>query len=115
MSANHIVPVRTYLAVIAALMALTALTVWASFQDFGGLNGPVALGIAAVKTMLVVSIFMHLKYSARIVWMFAGAGVVFLLILIAFVVGDIKGREWQYRARGWDAAPPPVAAAVSHP
>jgi cytochrome c oxidase subunit 4 len=112
MSGNHVVSIKTYMAVITALMALTAVTVWAAFQDFGAMNNYVAMGIAVVKTGLVVSIFMHLKYSARIVWMFAGSGVVFLLVLIAFVVGDIKGRHWQYRAQGWEK--PPVAAVSTH-
>jgi cytochrome c oxidase subunit IV len=114
MSKNHIVPVKTYLAVITTLLALTAITVWAAFQDFGALNGPVALAIAAIKTMLVVTIFMHLKYSARIIWLFAASGVVFLLVMIAFVVGDIAGRPLQYRARTWEN-PPVDATTASHP
>ncbi len=99
---HHIVGLKTYFMVITSLMVLTAITVWAAFNDFGAANTVVALAIAAVKTVIVAAIFMHLKYSARINWAFAVAGIVFLMIMISFVAADIQGRHWQYRAQGWD-------------
>lgn len=74
--------VRAYLAIFSALLVLTALTVFASRQDFGGsTNVVVALAIAAMKAMLVAAIFMHLKWerSASIWWL--------LVICAVFVVG----------------------------
>lgn len=112
MSDHPIVSLKTYFAVIVALFALTALTVWAAFQDFGAMNNLVAMGIAAVKALLVVSIFMHLKYSARIVWMYAGAGVVFFAIMIAFILGDYHGRPMQDRPVAWETPPAAVQASA---
>ena len=110
---HHVVGVGTYLAVIAALMVLTLITVWAAFQDFGALNTPVALIIAIVKALLVAAIFMHLKYSAKITWVFAISGVAFFLVMIAFVVGDYKGRDIQQRPAAWETFPSGQAA-VQH-
>ena len=46
MSGHHIVPVRVYLGIFAALCILTVITVAAAQFDFGPLNNLVALGIA---------------------------------------------------------------------
>lgn len=112
MSGNHVVGLKAYLAVITALLVLTAVTVWAAFQDFGLLNTPVAMAIALVKMLLVVSIFMHLKYSARIVWVYAASGLLFLIVMIGFVVGDNLGHRLQVQATPWEA---PVATSVHQP
>ena len=58
--------------------------------------------------MLVVVFFMHLKYSAKIVWAFAAAGVVFFIIMMTFILGDYQSRPWQYKAQPWEAAPAPI-------
>ena len=112
MSTSHEHPgLKAYFGVISLLMALTALTVWAAFHDFGALNTPVALLIAFVKAFAVAAIFMHLRGSPRINWAFAGSGLIFLLLLIAFVVGDIKGRRIQYHAQPWENAPSQLVTA----
>lgn len=102
MSAHHIVPVRVYLTVIAALLVLTVVTVWVAFFDFGYLNTVVAVGIACFKALLVVMFFMHLKYSARVLWLYAGAGAVFFLIMIALTLSDYRSRNWFPQAESWE-------------
>jgi cytochrome c oxidase subunit 4 len=77
---------RTYLAVFLALLVLTGVTVAAAFLDLGPVNTPVAMGVASLKAILVLYWFMHLKVSHRLVWVFVGAGLVMLLILIGFAV-----------------------------
>ena len=91
---GHIVPVRIYLAIFAALMVLTALTVWIAFYDLGPLNTLVALGIAVTKATLVILFFMHVKYSSRLTWMVVGSGFVFVAIMIGFTVADLLSRGW---------------------
>lgn len=98
---GHIVPLRTYFAIFAALMILTALTVWAAFQDFGAFNTVVALGIAAFKATLVILFFMHVLYSSSLVRITAAVGFVWLLILFAFTLSDVF-------SRGWIPAPVPI-------
>lgn len=111
---DHVVGLKAYFAVITTLMVLTAVTVWAAFNDFGAMNTPLALAIAGAKALVVAAIFMHLKYSPKINWAFAGSGIVFFLIMIAFVVGDIAGRSLQYRAKAWREAPAAPARTISH-
>lgn len=106
---HHIVPVRVYLAIILILMALTIVTVWAAFMDFGFLNTVIAVAIAVVKALLVVMFFMHLKYSARILWLYAGAGAVFFIIMIAFLLSDYRSRDWLTRPQAWET-PPAIGA-----
>jgi cytochrome c oxidase subunit 4 len=83
---EHIVSVRVYITIFLALLVGTALTVAAAFFDFPGrLNTIVALTIAVVKATLVVLYFMHVRYSARLVW---------VGILFAFTFSDYFTRHW---------------------
>lgn len=103
---HHVVPVPVYVTIFVALLVLTGLTVWVAFVDLGGwgfLHTPIALGIATLKAVLVVLWFMHVRYSVRLIWMFITAGLVWLAILIAIVVGDYAGRSWEYSDEGWRA------------
>jgi cytochrome c oxidase subunit 4 len=96
---HHVVPVRTYLLVFAALILLTGLTVLASFYDLGGgrlhfANAAVALTIAVTKATLVVLFFMHLRYGSHQTWVFVGAGAFWLLLLIGLIMADYLSRPW---------------------
>lgn len=85
---------KSYFAVFAALMALTALTVWASFLHLGVWNTPVALTIAVTKGLLVALIFMHLSRSPRLTLFVALASVVWLAFLIVITTSDYLTRSW---------------------
>ncbi len=96
---HYIVPTKIYLRVLAALLALTAVTVVASFYDLGGgrlhyANAIVAITIAVSKATLVVLYFMHVRYGSRMTWVFVGAGVFWLLILIVLTQSDVLTRQW---------------------
>lgn len=93
-SSDHVVPISIYFAVFAALMALTAMTVWVAFIDLGALNAFVALGIAVVKATLVVLFFMHVKYSSKLTWLVVASGFVFLAIMLVLTMSDIASRGW---------------------
>jgi len=71
-----------YLAVFAALLALTIVTVLVSYVDLGLGNAAVALLIASVKASLVALFFMHLKGESRLVWGFALVPIVFLSLIL---------------------------------
>ena len=93
MSQTAISP-RAYYVVFAVLIVLTAVTVAVAYLDLEPLNTVAALGIAAVKALLVLLYFMHLRYSGRLVWLFAAAGFVFLALLIGLMLGDVVSRGW---------------------
>ena len=75
---NHVVSPLLYLAIFAALMVLTVVTVAASRFDFGPWNTVVAMAIAVLKATLVVLFFMHVKWSSRLVRVMVAAAFVWL-------------------------------------
>ncbi|MCI0541806.1 MAG: cytochrome C oxidase subunit IV family protein [Verrucomicrobiales bacterium] len=89
---EHIVSPRLYLAVFLVLMLGTAATVWVARFDLGQLNIVAAMVIAVTKATLVVLYFMHLRYGHKLTWVFAAAGVVWLVILIGLTMADILTR-----------------------
>ncbi len=92
---EHIVPIKTYMIVLVALLVLTATTCAVSFIDMGKMNAVVAVAIAFAKASLVALIFMHLRYSRRLMWVVAAAGLFWLGILIALTMSDYLTRGWQ--------------------
>ncbi len=86
--------VGAYFGVFAALMILTALTVWAAFQHLGVWNTPVALTIAVMKALLVAWIFMHLRGSPKLLIFIVAASVLWLAFLILITVSDYVSRPW---------------------
>ena len=92
---EHIVPVRVYLAIFAALMLGTAITIWAGLQDFPGpLNVIIALTIAVIKATLVVLYFMHVRYSSRLIWVIFASALFWMGILFALTFSDYWTRGW---------------------
>ena len=60
----HVMPVRMLVAVWAALMVLTVITVAVTSVDLGSrVNLIVAMAIATIKAGLVVTYFMHLRWD----------------------------------------------------
>jgi cytochrome c oxidase subunit IV len=92
---EHIVPVRIYVTIFLVLLVGTALTVLAAFQDFPGpLNVIVAMTIAITKATFVVLYFMHVRYSARLVWVIVASALFWLVILFALTFSDYWTRGW---------------------
>jgi cytochrome c oxidase subunit 4 len=92
---EHIVSVKVYITIFLALLVGTALTVAAAFFDFPWrLNTIVALTIAVVKATLVVLYFMHVRYSARLVWVIVASALFWMGILFAFTFSDYFTRHW---------------------
>jgi cytochrome c oxidase subunit 4 len=83
-----------YVTVFVALLILVIITVAVAFLNLGVLNNLVAMSIAVAKTLLIVLYFMHVRYSSRLTWVFAGAGILWLIILIVFTLSDYLTRGW---------------------
>ncbi|MGH9971246.1 MAG: cytochrome C oxidase subunit IV family protein [Pyrinomonadaceae bacterium] len=92
---EHIVPKRVYITIFLALMVGTTVTVVAAFQDFPGpLNVIIAMTIAVVKATLVVLYFMHVRYSARLIWVILASALFWMGILFALTLSDYWTRGW---------------------
>ncbi len=89
---HPVVPVKTYVSVFLALIALTITTVAVSKLDLGEFNIVAAITIAVVKGTLVVLFFMHVKQSSAMTKVFVAAGFFWMAILLAFVLADYLSR-----------------------
>jgi len=89
---SHAISIKAYIGIFALLLLFTALTVWVAGVDLGILNTAVALGIAITKAVLVILYFMHVRYSSRLTWVFAGAGFYWFVIFIALIFSDYATR-----------------------
>jgi cytochrome c oxidase subunit 4 len=105
---HHVVPIKVYLAVFAALLVLTTVTVLVAFQHLGDpWNDVVALAIAITKASLVIYFFMHVRWSSPMVKLSVASAAIFLLLLFGITWSDywarkapaVKVQETDYRAR----------------
>lgn len=78
-----VVPFGLYVAVWAALIALTAVTVGASYLHLGNVAVLTAVLIAAGKATLVLLYFMHLRWEGRAYFVIM---LVVILTYVAFLV-----------------------------
>ncbi len=92
---EHILPIRLYVTIWAALLCLTVITAAVAFVDLGALNTVLALVIASVKALLVVLFFMHVKYtSEKMTKVVFVAAIFWLLILLTLSLADYTTRLW---------------------
>ena len=93
----HIVPLSYYFGVFGVLVVGTILTYYTATKDldgiFPGANTLVALLIAFFKMGCVVLIFMHVRWSSRLIWLTAIAGFFWLAIMFAFTMQDYLTRS----------------------
>ena len=82
-----------YVIIWALLLVATLTTVITGRMDLGGANLPLALIIASVKAGLVVMFFMHLWDSEGINRLVFGVSVVFVIVLLLGVFGDLYTRQ----------------------
>jgi len=57
---------RQYLIIGLILTVITAVELWVSYSGLGSLLVPVLLILSAVKFVIVVALFMHLKFESRV-------------------------------------------------
>lgn len=89
---GHFISYGMLIAVWAALLAGTGVTVFVAGIDLGRLNVWIALTIASVKASLVLLFFMHLKYEPRIfLYMFLSV-IVVIVLFTGFMFFDVPFR-----------------------
>ncbi|MBI4875782.1 MAG: cytochrome C oxidase subunit IV family protein [Acidobacteria bacterium] len=102
---------RVYALVLAALVALTGITVAASYVNFGApwVNVVIALSIASIKGSLVALYFMHLRWDKPINAMIFAGGLFFLALLLMLTLIDTETRDV---VPYWNSKPPAGGAAT---
>ncbi|MBL8821568.1 MAG: cytochrome C oxidase subunit IV family protein [Planctomycetia bacterium] len=111
---GHISPWQTLVKVWAALMALTILTVMATWVNLGSLNIWIAMAIAVVKGALVVLYFMHMKYDRPFIAYIFTFSLAFVAFFLGMVMLDSKSYQPAVEIRRLDEIQV-TAAPVSTP
>ena len=91
---QHVMPVRTNIAVFVALLVLLIATVGAAYLPLGDWHFPVAMTIATAKAVLIVLFFMHVLYSHKLTMIIALAGFLWLAIMVGLTLSDYLSRGW---------------------
>jgi cytochrome c oxidase subunit 4 len=86
------VSIKGYVTVWATLMLLLLATWGLSRLDLGAANTPLALLISGIKMLLVILIFMQVRFHGRSVWVFAAAGFFWFLIMVTLTFSDYSTR-----------------------
>jgi len=95
MSEHSSSSLTTYVTVWLALLAGTALTVFAAHINLGPFNAAVALTIATTKALLVALFFMHIRgASEKLLKVVVISTLFFLAILLALSMADFGTRVW---------------------
>jgi len=71
---HHIVPYRVYIIILVALVALTFASIGITKIELGAYSVAGALIFACIKSFLVLTYFMHLKYDKK-----------YIRVMVAFV------------------------------
>jgi cytochrome c oxidase subunit IV len=84
---KHVVPYRIYTIVLIALIALTIFSIAITRIELGSLTVAGALAFAIVKSFLVLTWFMHLKYDkpyiiVMVIFVFA---VLVVTVMVTFI------------------------------
>lgn len=88
----HHISYGTYIMVWVALLAFTSITVTVAGISLGRYTLFIALLIAAIKSALVINIFMHIKFDEPIFKVFLALSGITLLIIFALTFFDVLFR-----------------------
>ena len=90
---QHVVSLKANIAVWLTLLVLTGVTAGVAFIDLGPFNTVVALVIATIKALLVVLIFMHVKYASdRLTKVVLISALFWLFLLLGLSLADYTTR-----------------------
>jgi cytochrome c oxidase subunit 4 len=98
---TQVTPKKVYFAVFFALMVFTAITVAAATFDFGSLNTPIALVIAAAKATLVIWFFMEVRHTPPLTKVAVASGIFGFALLLVFTLSDYMSRNWLPLPQPW--------------
>jgi len=91
--ANHL-SVKQYLKIGLLLTVITIVELIASYIELGALLVPILLILSAIKFVIVVAFFMHLRFDNRVftIVFFAGfvlAVVIAIILLLVFAIKPV--------------------------
>lgn len=91
-TATHTTPVGRYMWVLVALLTLLALSAGSALLKLGSFNTVINLGISVMKTLLVLTVFMHETEARNLTRLTSVLGFVWLAMLIGLALMDFLTR-----------------------
>jgi len=89
---THDVGYGVYIMVWLGLVALTAITITIAGMQLGSVTLAAALTIAAVKSALVVSYFMHVRFDNMMIKVFIYVCLLVFVIIMILTFSDLSFR-----------------------
>ncbi len=87
---HHVIPYRVYIIVLLALVTLTLASIEITSIELGAYAVAGALIFACIKSFLVLTYFMHLKYDKRYIKiMVAFVFAIFVVVLVVTMLDYI--------------------------
>lgn len=98
---HFLIPMPWLMMNLGALTILMVLTIAAAQMHFGPLlNWVILLGIAFIKSTLVVQIFMGVKFSSKLTKLYAYGGFIWLILIFGLFI-DYFTRPYE-QVPGWE-------------
>jgi len=93
MKSNH--PTRKlFVLVWLALVVMHFMILGSAYLNLGFANTPIIFVLAVVQMLLILAYFMEVRYSAKLIWVTAGAGFFWLAIQWTLTMSDYLMRQW---------------------
>jgi cytochrome c oxidase subunit 4 len=92
-SEPSLTPLSRFLWVLAALLALLALSAGTALLRLGVWNTVINLGIGVIKALLVMSVFMHETEARNLTRLASALGFIWLAMLIGLALFDFLTRS----------------------
>jgi cytochrome c oxidase subunit IV len=88
----HVTPVRHFIWVLVALLALLALSAGSALLKLGTFNTVINIVISVMKTLLVMTVFMHETEARALTRLVSAFGFIWLTMLISLALFDVVTR-----------------------
>lgn len=90
---EHVTPVRHFIWVLVALLTLLALSAGSALIKLGTFNTVINVGISIMKTLLVMTVFMHETEARALTRLISAFGFIWLTMLISLALFDLVTRS----------------------
>jgi caa(3)-type oxidase subunit IV len=76
------------------LVVLHFVILGSAYLNLKSFGTPLILGLAIFQMLLILFHFMEVRWSAKLIWLFASASFFWLLILFTLIASDYFTRGW---------------------
>jgi len=89
---THTTPLSHFIWVLVALLTLLALSAGSALIKLGTFNTVINIGISVMKTLLVMTVFMHETEARTLTRLVSALGFIWLTMLLSLALFDVVTR-----------------------